>query len=45
MLMDDANALAEKLRDSDEYKTYLEAKPQNYDNFAKFLDKKLFEKA
>ena len=32
-------------RQIDEYKTYLEAKPQNYDNFAKFLDKKLFEKA
>ncbi len=28
----------------DEFKAYLEAKPQNYDNFAKYLDKKLFEK-
>ena len=32
-------------RQIDEYKTYLEAKPQNYDNFEKFLDKQLFEKA
>ena len=29
----------------DEFKSYLEAKTQNYENFAKFLDKKLFEKA
>ena len=32
MLMDDANALAEKLRDSDEYKTYLETKERAYQN-------------
>ena len=32
MLMDDANALADKLRDSDEYKTYCETKARAYEN-------------
>ena len=32
MLMDDANALADKLRDSDEYKHYLETKARAYEN-------------
>ncbi len=32
MLMDDANALADKLRDSDEYKTYCEKKARAYGN-------------
>ena len=32
MLLDDANALADKLRDSDEYKTYLETKERAYEN-------------
>ena len=32
MLLDDANALADKLRDSDEYKTYCETKARAYEN-------------
>ena len=32
MLIDDANALADKLRDSDEYKTYCETKARAYEN-------------
>ena len=32
MLMDDANALADKLRDSDEYKTYCETRARAYEN-------------
>jgi cell fate (sporulation/competence/biofilm development) regulator YlbF (YheA/YmcA/DUF963 family) len=32
MLMDEANALADKLRDSEEYRTYCETKARAYEN-------------